>query len=195
MSQTAKEHRQAVINEANELGIEFHKTIGTKKLEALIADFKGEPPPVEEKAPPSPAAKPDADDVLDEMEAQDEAAIEMSRTRRGQARDRFVAKRQRIAAAKARAFKQRIVTITNKDPRENEITTTAYVSFENQYFGLSKIVPLDIPVELEQALINILAATTMTLHRDEIVNGQRTGNKVPITVKKYAISYAHSVAA
>jgi len=32
----------------------------------------------------------------------------------------------------------------------------------------------------------------MTLHKDEIIDGKRTGNKVATRVKKYAISYGES---
>jgi len=86
-------------------------------------------------------------------------------------------------------MKTRIVTITNKDNRDNDFTTTASLSFENQFFGLAKNVPLDVPVELEQALIDIAESTIITHHKDEIVDGKRTGNKVPVSVKKYVVSY------
>lgn len=91
--------------------------------------------------------------------------------------------------AKKKAFATRVITITNKDNRENDVMTTAYLSFENQHFGLSKLVPLDIPVELEQGLIDVAETTMITLHKDEIVKGRRTGNKVAVRVKKFAVSY------
>ncbi|MEE8599385.1 MAG: hypothetical protein V3S69_07780 [Dehalococcoidales bacterium] len=106
------------------------------------------------------------------------------------AQAKYARRRKIVAKARARAFKTHIVTLTNKDNRENDVMTTAHLGFENQYFGLSKNVPLDIPVELEQALIQIAAACTMTMHKDEIVDGKRTGNKVSVRVKKYAISYS-----
>ena len=83
-----------------------------------------------------------------------------------------------------------MVTITNKDPRDNNFTTTASLSFENQYFSIAKNVPLDVKVELEQALIDIAESVIITLHKDEIVGGKRTGNKVPVRTKKYVVSYA-----
>lgn len=164
------EERDALIDEANLLNLEFHSNIPTKKLKGIVAEAKGEAPAVEESAPSGPAVKV-------ESEAQTVA------------QSKYAAKRLKIAKAKGDAFRTRIVTITNKDNRENDIMTTVYVSFENQYFGLSKVVPLDVPVELENALIQILASTTMTLHKDEIIDGRRTGNKVPTRVKKFAISY------
>ncbi len=98
-------------------------------------------------------------------------------------------RRKKISERKAAAMKTRIVTITNKDNRDNDFTTTASLSFENQFFGLAKNVPLDVPVELEQALIDIAESTIITHHKDEIVDGKRTGNKVPVSVKKYVVSY------
>jgi len=165
--------RQDMIAEATDFGLQFPGNISNKKLASLLAEHKGDPIPVEESAPPSPAAKVEAEPVIaDDIVTQ-----------------RFKIKRMRIAKAKKAAMKTSVVTITNKDNRENDVMTTAFLSFENQHFGVSKNVPLDIPVELEHALIHIARSCTMTLHKDEIVGGRRTGNKVPVVVKKYAVSY------
>ena len=173
----SKYDREAMIAEAIDLGLDFKGNISNKNLAAMLADFKGEPPPVDEPAPPSPPER--------ELSAAEIVAAEAQ----AKAQEKFRLKREKIAAAKARAMKKHVVTITNKDNRENDVMTTVYLGFENQHFGVSKLVPLDTPVELEQALINIAANTTMTLHKDEIVDGKRTGNKVPTRVKKFAISY------
>ena len=192
--------RPAMIEEANLLGLEFKGNISNIKLAELIADYKGEPAPVEEVAPAGPAIDPDYqeeddDDLEDDFEEVSAvaAAARMSPKEKAMsiAQKRFAAKRQKIADARARAFKTQIVTLTNKDNRENDVVTTAYLAFENQHFGLARLVPLDVAIELEQALIKIAARTTMTLHKDEILpGGKRSGNKVPVTVKKYAISYS-----
>lgn len=166
------EERTALLEVANDLGLEFHSNIPTEKLKAIVAEAKGEPAPVEEAVPASPAIK-----ELDSEGPKPKLS-------------KYAAKRRKVAAAKKAAMKTRIVTITNKDNRENDIMTTAYFSFENQHFGLSKVVPLDIPIELEVSLIQIAASTVMTLHKDEVVDGKRTGNKVPMRVKKFAISYS-----
>ncbi len=178
--------RAALIELANELSLEFKGNISNIKLNALIAEAKGEPAPINESAPASPAEK--------EVVADDEDDFEEESPQRARARmtaqAKYARRRKIVAKARARAFKTHIVTLTNKDNRENDVMTTAHLGFENQYFGLSKNVPLDIPVELEQALIQIAAACTMTMHKDEIVDGKRTGNKVSVRVKKYAISYS-----
>ncbi len=184
------EEREVLLEQANELGIDFPSNVKTVKLVALIAEAKGEPPAVEELAPPGPEVKVGANLIVDE-ENDEEDSNSLPSTK--PAISKYAAKRMKIAESKRKAFKTQVVTITNKDNRENDIMTTVYLSFENQHFGLSKVVPLDVPVELEEALILIAETTIMTLHKDEIVDGRRTGNKVPVHVKKFAISYAKQV--
>lgn len=161
----ASENRAELVKEANELGLEFPANIPSKKLEDLIAESAG------------PAVKPASEE---KVYSKKEPTAVLSKI---QKRRQFVAKR------KAQAMKTSIVTITNKDNRDNDFTTTASLSFENQFFGLAKNVPLDVPVELEQALINIAETTLITHHKAEVVEGRRTGNKIPIQVKKYVVSY------
>ena len=102
---------------------------------------------------------------------------------------KVLSKRQVIAQRRKMAFTTRVVTLTNKDPRDSAHANTAHLSFENNFFGLAKNVPLDVPVELEVSVIKIAAAATMPLHKKEFVNGKDTGNMVTVKVKKYAISY------
>lgn len=174
------QERTDLLEVANELGLDFQSNIPTEKLKAIVAEAKGEPPVVEENVPAGPALKAGASQATDDDEEVASPKPKVSK---------YVAKRAKIAASKKKAFATQVVTLTNKDNRENDIMTTAYLSFENQHFGLSKVVPLDIPVQLEAALINIAETAMMTLHKDEIVGGRRTGNKVPVRVKKFAISY------
>lgn len=178
------DERQELLDEGNELGLEFPSNIPTNKLKNMIAEAKGEPPAIEDDVvDPGPAVKADAE------EDQEETPKVEPKSKKGETLTKFQMKRQKIAESKTRALKKQVVTITNKDNRENDFMTTAYLSFENQYFGLSKLVPLDVPVELEIALIKIAETTMMTLHKDEIVDGKRTGNKVPVRTKKFAVSY------
>lgn len=178
------EDRVELLEEANALGLSFHSNIPTEKLRILILEATGEPIPVDEEAPEGPAVKVEVVAVEEEKETPAPTPVKGQVPLSAHAK-----KRKKIADAKARAMKTQVVTITNKDNRENDVMTTVYLSFENQYFGLSKLVPLDVPVELEQALIDIAASTAMTLHKDEIVGGKRTGNKVSVRTKKFAISY------
>jgi hypothetical protein len=168
--------RQDMIAEANDLGLQFPGNISNAKLEELLTK-SGEPTPIEDDAPPSPAMKAVEPDELPDLPPTRSDLI----NRR---------KRAKIARAKKAAMTTQIVTITNKDPRENDVVTTAFLSFENQYFGKARNVPLDIPVELEVALISIAEGCIMTMHKDEVVNNRRTGNKITQRVKKYAVSYS-----
>lgn len=171
--------REQLKLQAEELGLEFPANIPTPKLQAMVNEALG----VEVAPNPEPAA-------VDEVEEENVAGTEEDKVQLSASQNKKITLRQRVAKAKAEAMKTSIVTITNKDNRENDVMTTVHLSFENQYFGISKIVPLDVPVELEAALIQIAESTMMTLHKDEIVDGKRTGNKVPVSVKKFAISYS-----
>ena len=157
--------RQELLDQANDLSLEFHSNIPTDKLKVLIenklnAEPEEQEDPAEEETPVNPNLRP------------------------------RLTKSQRIVKAKQRALKMQVVTITNKDNRENDVMTTVSLSFENEFFGISRSVPLDIAVEIETALVEIAEGTMMTLHKDEVVNGRRTGNKIPVATKKFAVSYA-----
>lgn len=154
--------REELVAEANELGLEFQANIPTKKLQTKIDEANG----VVEVSEPVEAVKPAPT-----------------------AAPKVMTKRQKIRERKLAAFKTRVVTLTNKDPRDSAVANTAHLSFENSYFGLAKNVPLDIPVELEVSLIKVAAAALMPLHKREYKDGKDTGNMVTTRVKKYAISY------
>ena len=94
-----------------------------------------------------------------------------------------------IQKAKEAAFKTRLVTITSNDKRDSDVETTVIVTCENQYFGLSRIVPLNIQIQLEQCLIDTLKEIKIPLHVPEMVNGRQTGNSILSQTNKYNISY------
>lgn len=97
--------------------------------------------------------------------------------------------RKMISDAKANAFRLKKITLTLNDKRDQDVTTAVYLGCENQYFGKDRIVPLDIPLELEECLIEVARMTKINIHRDEIINGRRTGNKVKLSVNKFNIQY------
>lgn len=150
--------------EATSLGIEFAPRISADKLAEKIEAFYN--------------AQSSADAV--KVKTDDEVIVPVAAGNSFQAI---------IAKAKAEAFKTRVVTISSNDKRDSEYTTTAYLSMENQHFGVSKLIPLDIPIELEQCLIEVAQTTMITLHKDEIIDGRRTGNKIPTSVRKYNVSF------
>jgi hypothetical protein len=198
--------REDLMKQAEKLGLDFPKNIPSEKLSRMVDDA------LENKEESTEETNTEEYELTAEeleAEAAEEAALEkaakeeaaaqvelqkaMQKTEEenaGRKPSKKIMLRRKIAEARKKAFKTHIVTLTNKDSRENDVMTTVNLSFENQYFGLSKIVPLDVPVELEKALIDIAESTRITLHKDEIVAGKRTGNKVPVSVKKFAISYS-----
>jgi hypothetical protein len=199
--------RDELMKQAEELGLDFPKNIPSEKLSRMVDNAL-----LSEEAETTTQPNEEDDDLTDEemkVEKDEKAAMEKAAKEESEAvaelqksmkktekedTDRKPSKRmlmrRKIAEARKKAFKTHIVTLTNKDSRENDVMTTVNLSFENQYFGLSKIIPLDVPVELEKALIDIAENTRITLHKDEVVSGKRTGNKVPVSVKKFAISYS-----
>jgi len=199
--------RDELMKQAEELGLDFPKNIPSEKLSRMVDNAL-----LSEEAETTTQPNEEDDDLTDEemkVERDEKAAMEKAAKEEAEAvaelqksmkktekedTDRKPSKRmlmrRKIAEARKKAFKTHIVTLTNKDSRENDVMTTVNLSFENQYFGLSKIIPLDVPVELEKALIDIAESTRITLHKDEVVSGKRTGNKVPVSVKKFAISYS-----
>jgi hypothetical protein len=157
---TNKTEREDLVDQANELGLEFAPNIGDKKLKELINAELGQ--------------------------ENDKVAIQTHLT---------PLQKRNIKAAerKKAALKTKVVTITNRDARESGIANSVHLSFENTFFGLAKNVPLDVPVELEVALITIAEKTLMTLHKDEVnAEGKRTGNKIPVRVFKFSVSYGES---
>jgi hypothetical protein len=195
------------MKQAEELGLDFPKNIPSEKLSRMVDNAL-----LSEENETTAQSNEEDDDLTDEemkVEKDEKAAMEKAAKEEAEAvaelqksmkktekedTDRKPSKRmlmrRKIAEARKKAFKTHVVTLTNKDSRENDVMTTVILIFENQHFGLSKIVPLDVPVELEKALIDIAESTRITLHKDEIVSGKRTGNKVPVSVKKFAISYS-----
>jgi hypothetical protein len=167
--------RKELLAKADELQLDYAKNISTIKLEELVTEAMekaNNPPDVDESEFTQPKEE-------SSKEVKPASKLSLAELRR-----------ESIKNAKAKAFASSVVTLTNRDNRENDFMTTAYLSFENQHFGLSKLVPLDVPVELEQALIDVAEAAIIPLHKDEIVAGKRTGNKVTVRVKKFAISYS-----
>lgn len=173
--------------EATNLGIDFHPNIGEAKLQAKIdahyesqaaGDLVQEKPEVtEDEANPTNGQDPKPS----------EEPYLTAGTKRELSKDQK--RRNFVLEQKRKAMTKRVVRLTSNDKRDNDVQTTAYLGFENQFFGISRLVPLDIPVELEQCLINIAKDTKIILHKDEIKDGKRTGNKVPVLTHKFNISY------
>lgn len=162
----ANEERTALLEKANELSLDFPNNIPTEKLKAMIEEASG------------PKVKEESEEETEVKATQDNALTANQKLRK------------RIAEKRKKAMKTRVVTITSKDTRDNDVANTAKLSFENQYYGASKVVPLDVPVELEQCLIDVAKTVMIPHHVAEVINGVRTGNSITKRTNKYVISYA-----
>lgn len=168
--------------EAQALGITFNPKIGVDKLAAKIEEHYN-------SLSAEDSVK-SIDDIVEEDEVFEPETATVIVDKKGMEKlSKEQRVRQLVAEARKQAMATKVVTISSNDKRDSEYTTTAYLSMENQYFGVSKLIPLDIPIELEQCLIDVAKSTMITLHKDEVVNGKRTGNKVPQSVRKFNISY------
>lgn len=97
--------------------------------------------------------------------------------------------REMVADVKKRAFTKRKVTITYNDKRDNNEVTDAYLTCENEFFSIARYVPLDVPVELEQCLIDTAKEAKITAYRSDLAKGMKSKTNTPITLPKYNIAY------
>lgn len=157
--------------EAASLGISHNKRIGAKKLQEKIDAFyksKETSGPavvkaVEEKAKKEPK----------ETKEHKEPTLEESRLVR------------RIAREKA-ARVTRIISIVDNDQRINNHTTTCTINCSNEFFDLgTKLLPLNLKIEVQQGHINVLKSVTIPLH----VKDNRTGLSTIKLRPRYTISY------
>jgi len=171
MSKTIEELK----TEADTLGIKYVKNIGAEKLAQKIEDY------FESQAADDLAVVKEEDPIVDELTGPKKGVDKMPINETPEQ----AFKRKSKERQKKRLTNTRVVTLSSNDKRENHVTSTAYLSCGT----LSRIVPLDIPVELEEALIIIAETTPITLHVAEVIDGKRTGNSVPKSIKKYNVSY------
>ena len=145
--------------EADELGIQYNANIGAGRLAAKIEEhYAG----LETAAPVATLEK----------------VAERS------ARKKTIA--ERAVEAKTAATKTRIVTITDNDQRENNLTTIVSVNCSNDYFDLgTRRIPLNIPVEVEQGFIDVLKEIEIPMH----VRDARTGLARRVIRNRYSIAY------
>jgi hypothetical protein len=179
-----KTHAQ-LKEEATALGLTFKGNTSKDELSAMIEEFYAK----EAEGDTVKAISFDEiDEALEEVENMlpKRVATKVSNIKNKQNKEALL--RKKIAEAKKQAFAKRVVTITSNDTRDNQHVTAVPLFFENQYFALDRIVPLNIPVELEQCLIDIAKTTTIAIHKRESADGGRTVGKT-IYAKKFNISY------
>ena len=153
--------------EATSLGIQFPKNIGAATLKEKIDTFYK-------------SQETSGKEIQDAVEAKE-------KSEKNSAENGNLSKRERIAAAKAAANVERIVTIVDNDQRVNSQTTTAVVNCSNIHFDLgTMVIPLNVPVKVKQGHIDVLKDATISLHSKD----QRTGLSVARPVARYSITDA-----
>jgi len=157
---------QDLKQEATDLGIEFSANIGAAKLaEKIEGHYKSQETSGEE-IQAAVAAK---------EQSEEKPAVK--------------GKEDRYSRAKKRednARKTRIITVTDNDTRENNQTTVAVANCSNLYFDLGTVyIPLNIPVEVRQGHIDVLANVEIPLH----VKDSKSGLFRTEIRKRYSISY------
>ena len=178
-----KTHAQ-LKDEATALGISFKGNTSKAELIAMIEAFY-ENEAAESKVKVRDDLAPEADEEVESIpELPNRIMKRVSKINEAKSKD--LALKALVAKAKEEAFKKRVVTISSNDTRDNQHVTAVPLFFENQYFALDRIVPLNIPVELEQCLIDIAKSTTIAIHKRENSNG-KIGKT--IYAKKFNISY------
>lgn len=181
-----KTHSQ-LKEEAAALGISFKGNTSKAELIAMIEAFY-ENEAAESKVEVRNDLVPEADEEEEEVEYIPELPNRIMKrmNKINEAKSKDLTLNALVAKAKEEAFKKRVVTISSNDTRDNQHVTAVPLFFENQYFALDRIVPLNIPVELEQCLIDIAKSTTIAIHKRENSNG-KIGKT--IYAKKFNISY------
>lgn len=157
--------------EAGSLGISFNKRIGEKKLQEKIEAF------YESKETSGPA-------VIAAVVKKEEAKKESKKpTVRG--RPITPQEERRIAREKA-ARKTRVITVVDNDQRINNHTTTCTVNCSNEFFDLgTKLLPLNLKIEVMQGHINVLKSVNIPLHAKD----SRTGLSTVRLRPRYTINY------
>lgn len=84
------------------------------------------------------------------------------------------------------ARKLRKVTVHYNDPRDSHMVTSAAVQVANPYFALGKIIPLDMTIELEQALCDTLSEALIQVHVPDEKNPGLMKSKM---IKKYSVIF------
>ena len=162
--------------EAGSLGITFNKRIGEKKLQEKINAF------YESKETSGPAL----DKVVKAKEAEEaKEAKEAKAPAAKKGRQPTPAEQKRISREKA-ARATRIISVVDNDQRINNHTTTCTVNCSNEFFDLgTKLLPLNLKIEVAQGHINVLKSVMIPLH----VKDSRTGLSEIRVRPRYTISY------
>lgn len=151
--------------EADDLGIQYNANIGAAKLAAKIEEHYA----AQEGSAP---------------------VVKLETVAERGSRKKTIG--EKAAEARLEAMKTHIVTITDNDQRENNLTTIVSVNCSNDYFDLeTRRIPLNTPVEVEQGYINVLKEIQIPMH----VRDNTTGLGRTVLRNRYSIAYSDELKA
>jgi len=160
-NQINKEQELAALKiDADELGITYNANIGIDKLKEKIADAsaKSEPEKEEVIKKPKVIKDPKGGRKMTNLEA-------------------IISRAKNLVKCK----------VTNLDAGEAKLKS-AYVCAGNQDFEVARVIPFNVPIGLQQCLIEKLKQDKMIQFVDEYdQNGRKTGNETHELVNKYAV--------
>ena len=159
-------NKDELVVEATDLGIEFHPSTGAKKIkEKIDAYYESQETSGKE-----------IEEAIESNEKSEEKSAESGKLTKG----------QRIANARAKANKTRVVTVIDNDQRVNNQTTTFTANCSNAYFDLGTIrLPLGEPIEIRQGHINVLKEVKIPQHAKDNTTGLSTVRLIP----RYTLQY------
>lgn len=160
--------------EATELGVQFSPNIGEAKLQEKInAYYESQETSSKEIAKAVEAEQGDKeDDGLSKEERREQNMRKLAIEREAEAR------------------KTVVVTLIDNDQRVNNQTTSVTVNCSNARFDLgTRILPLNVPVEVEQGFINVLKETIIPQHSKD----PKTGLSQLVMRPRYTISYENII--
>lgn len=161
--------------EADDLGVQYGKTLGAEKLQAKIEAFYE----AQETSGPALEAAVQEQEEPEEQEVQEESKGKRKLTRKEQAN------LTRIAREEA-ARSTRIVTIIDNDQRVNNQTSTCTVNCSNEFFDLgTAVLPLNERIEVAMGHIRTLRQVQIPLH----VRDSKTGLSTVRLRPRYTVTY------
>ena len=175
----ANEKLDELKQEAKELGIDFSANIGVNKLQEKIdAHYESQ-----ETSGAEIEAAVEAIEEAEEAKIEEAKVDDKKSVVKGKKGPRTM--QDRIADAKANAYKTTIVTVIDNDQRVNNQTTTCTVNCSNEYFDLgTRAIPLNERVELEQGFIDTLREVRIPQH----VKDNTTGLSKVVMRPRYTIA-------
>lgn len=162
-------HLDKLKETADKLGITYNSRIGAEALQNKIIAFEKEQEMLEKELP---------EEVLKERKKKEQAKKAKAKPYKISPEKEMVMKAKSLSAVK-------IVNLDNQNTGAN----TVFSGVCNQFMDIQRVVPLGVPIALEECLINEISERTHTTSEPELdENGKHTGNYRTIAAPTYAVT-------